>query len=229
MRIRASAILLVVLAALGLASTPAKAVVVYEGGAPNQFGTYYAFSPIIAAMSFSLAAGSNTVSGVNFWGGCNDGGTCGTANITLSFYNSVGGGPGSLIDSFNVGQANQTLTGLNISTPAVTPFAEYSYSATFAPQTFTAGVTYFIGISNGGTGPTWGVENTSSPASVDFQSFDGGTTWTSAGTNAFELTAAVPETSTWVMMILGFLGLGMVGSRRRPIVRFQSVCEALVN
>jgi hypothetical protein len=222
MLIKASSSLLVAVAALGLSLTPVKAVIVYNGGAPNQVGTFFAGSPIIEAMSFSLAAGSNTVSGVNFWGGCSDGGTCGTANIALNFYNSVGGAPGSLIDSINVGQANQTLTGLNIS-PTDSPFAEYSYTATFASQTFTAGVTYFIGITNSGTGPFWGVENTSSLASVDYQSFDGGTTWgLTAGQNAFELTASVPEASTWAMMIVGFLSLGMVGMRRRSVVGFQS-------
>lgn len=215
MRIRTSSILPFALAALGLSMTPAKAVIVYNGGAPNQFGTFYAFSPIIEAMSFSLAAGSNTFSGVNFWGGCLAGPTCGTANITLNFYNSVSGSPGSLTNSINIGQANQTLTGLNISTPGIPAFAEYSYSATFTPQTFTAGVTYFMGITNGGTGPNWGVENTNSAVSVDYQSFDGGTTWGSTGPNAFELTAAVPEPSTWAMMILGFFALGLMAYRNR--------------
>jgi hypothetical protein len=214
---KASPILLVVFAALGLSMTPARAVVVYDGGAPNQFGTFYAYSPIIEAMSFSLTAGSNTFNGVNFWGGCFGGPTCGTANVTLNFYNSTGGAPGSLIDSINVGQANQTLTGLNIQTGQLPAYAEYSYSATFAPQTFTPGVTYFIGITNGGTGPSWGVENTNSLASVDYQSFDGGTTWGPTGQNAFELTASVPEPSTWAMMIIGFLGLWFIAYRRKNL------------
>jgi hypothetical protein len=35
------------------------------------------------------------------------------------------------------------------------------------------------------------------------------------GTDTFTLTAAVPEPSTWVMMILGFVGIGKMTYRRR--------------
>ena len=40
-----------------------------------------------------------------------------------------------------------------------------------------------------------------------------------SGGNAFEIdniTASVPETSTWVMMILGFFGVGFAAYRRKP-------------
>ena len=46
-----------------------------------------------------------------------------------------------------------------------------------------------------------------------------------SGQNSFEaddfLTTAVPETSTWVMMILGFFGVGLVGYRRRGTTSFR--------
>jgi PEP-CTERM motif-containing protein len=216
---RISSILLAVCtAAAAIAITPAKAAVVYDGGGPNQFGTFFANSPIEVAMSFSLSAGSNTVNGVNFWGGCT-GGTCGTAGITLFFYNSASGAPGTLIDSINVGQAHQTLTGNNITTPGLPSFSEYSYSATFTPQTFTAGVTYFLGITNSDQTPQFGVENTNSIASTDYQSFSGPGNFgsTPIGPNAFNLTftASVPEPSTWAMMILGFAGVGFMAYRRK--------------
>jgi hypothetical protein len=42
----------------------------------------------------------------------------------------------------------------------------------------------------------------------------------SSSSNSFELTniSAVPEASTWAMMILGFLGLGFLGYRKSPKV-----------
>jgi hypothetical protein len=125
----------------------ADAGVVYDGGSPNQFGTFYAGSPAEVALSFSLGAGSNVVNGVNFWGGCN-GGTCGPADITLSFFTSNGGAPGTLINSIDVGSANQTATGNLIDGVPPLSFTEYSYSATLplrhllqAPSTLSASQT----------------------------------------------------------------------------------------
>jgi hypothetical protein len=44
----------------------------------------------------------------------------------------------------------------------------------------------------------------------------------SFGTNGFEVpTAAVPEASTWAMMILGFAGVGFLAYRRREQNRFR--------
>ena len=43
----------------------------------------------------------------------------------------------------------------------------------------------------------------------------------SGGLDTVNVAAAVPEPSTWAMMLLGFVGLGFVGYRRkRGAVRF---------
>jgi hypothetical protein len=206
----------ILLAGAALAFLPARAdaAIVYDGGAPNQFGTFYAGAVSEVALSFSLSAGSNVVNGVNFWGGC-VGGTCAAGDITLSFYNSASGAPGTLIDSIDVGTANQTATG-NVISGVPPSFTEYSYSATFAPQAFTAGDTYFISISNATSTPLFGVENTDSNASTDYQNL-AGAGFVPIGPNAFNLTftAAVPEPSTWAMMILGFAGVGFMAYRRK--------------
>lgn len=40
-------------------------------------------------------------------------------------------------------------------------------------------------------------------------------------TGAFTVTSAVPEPSTWAMMLLGFLGLGFVSYRKRGVASFR--------
>src|SRR5882724_11162168 len=55
---------------VGLASLPASAAVIYNGGAPDQGGTLFALSPAAVAISFTLSAGSSVVTGANWWGGC---------------------------------------------------------------------------------------------------------------------------------------------------------------
>jgi hypothetical protein len=74
---------------------------------------------------------------------------------------------------------------------------------------------------------------------VEFQDLDAGALFTSvvlsSTKNSFEVdnigvaydaptsgAPPVPEASTWVMMILGFLGLGLVGVRRRVGLNFQA-------
>jgi hypothetical protein len=42
--------------------------------------------------------------------------------------------------------------------------------------------------------------------------YEGGTVWNET---AFEAVSAVPEPSTWAMMILGFAGVGFMTYRRR--------------
>lgn len=66
------------------------------------------------------------------------------------------------------------------------------------------------------------------PACNRFISFSGDfTSFTlSSGVNSFEVdsfTTAVPEASTWAMMVLGFLGVGFLAYRRKSPVSFRMV------
>jgi len=205
---------------LALATASARAdTVVYNGGAPNQGGTTYAESTLsfVAAMNFTLPSGVSSVSDANWWGGCYPSTTCGSSpDFVLSFYQDSGtnSGPGTLITSFDVGGANQTATGNLIGGS----FDEYAYSATFAPVLLTPGTEYWFGITGTTGAGQFGVEQTSSaPAGSQLYTLGiySSTVWhLEVEQGAFELTA-VPEPSTWAMMLLGFAGIGYAGYRKR--------------
>jgi hypothetical protein len=207
--------------ALIMASGSARAAIVFNGGSPDQGGVYYATNgidgtPGAVAMPFTLSS-ATLINGVNFWGGCYPATNCGAANITLSAYSSTLAGPGTLLFSENFGSANQTATGLLIGGPS--GFTEYSYSASFAAVLAPAG-TYYLGITNATNPGLFGVETTSNPpvGAVDYQKLTASDPFTPIVANlAFNLTftAAVPEPSSWAMMILGFAGVGFMAYRRK--------------
>ncbi len=122
-------------------------VMIYNGGSPDLYGTYYADANYVYttdAEPFVLSAGFSTVSSAEFWGGCFQEVTCPSADLTVSFYTDNSGAPGTLLASYAVGNADQTLTGRLIGGS----FDEYSYSTTFAPLALTAGTTYFFAVGN---------------------------------------------------------------------------------
>jgi hypothetical protein len=218
--------LLLAFAAAGALSLPSAAAradtVVYNGGDPNQFGTFFADSALPAAVyiSFVLPAGVTSINDAEWWGGCygSSAGTCGTSpSFTISVLTSTDTGPGTVIATDNVGGADQTATG-NLITGVPPSFLEYVYNADFPAISLSPGTTYFFEIT-GTTGADetgfFGVENTSNApeGAVAYQSI-GGATPTLIGPEALKLTA-VPEPSTWGMMLLGFAGLGYLGYRKR--------------
>ena len=202
-----------------VASAPAGATVIYNGGAPDQGGQIYATGTASVAMSFTLAPGADVVTDAHWWGGCFPSTTCGsTPNFTLGINADSGGLPGANIWFGNVGSANQTLTGKVIGPPTAPQWDEYSYSATFAPLTLTPGTTYWFALrQNDVASPTWGAETTSTAplgsTSASYGSF--GLSWTALPEKnlAFELTGGVPEPATWAMVLLGFATVGFAGYR----------------
>ena len=206
---------------LGLVGA-ADATVIYNGGAPDQGGQIYGTSPAQLALNFTLAAGSNVVSDANWWGGCYPSTTCSVASpqFQLSILNDSSGTPGSVLWTGTV-TATQTATGNVIGPPTNPQWDEYAYEATFAPLTLTPGTQYWLALSELSTeaSGTWGIE-TSSTAPAGSLLYTMGIVaptdqWVAAVENgAFELTAGVPEPSTWALMVLGFAGLGFAGYRR---------------
>jgi PEP-CTERM motif len=215
------------LAAALLAAGHADAAVIFNNGGPNQTVVQFADTSYFfteAADEFTLAAGSNVVSDVHWWGGCvtNDGGTltsgtnCPTGDFTLHIYSDSGSNsPGTLLAAYNVGNANQTLTGLSIAARGGIP--EYHYSADIPALTLTPGTEYWLGISNSTTTDVvWGWEVTVQGTGDAFQFGDG--VWNSrANELAFNLTGGVPEPGTLAVFAAGAIGLGRL--RRRPKAR----------
>ncbi len=210
---------------LAFASLPASAadVVVFDGGAPDQGGQLYAQSPALEAMSFTLVSGSNVVNDANWWGGCFPATTCGgSPDFTISIYSDDSGIPGSAIQSYSVGSANQTATGNTIGGPLDQGgWDEYAYNASFASLTLTPGTQYWFVLTQGTLEPdgSWGVETASGTNSTTYSMGlqEPLESWvTQPQTLAFQLTfsSSVPEPSTWVMMIAGFAGLGFLGYRQ---------------
>jgi len=209
-----------------LAAGQANAAVIYDNGGPNQTVIQFADASYFfteAADEFTLAGGRNVVSDVHWFGGCvvNSEGTlttgtnCPTGDFTLHIYGDSGSNsPGALLATYNVGNANQTLTGLTIAARGGIP--EYSYATTIPDLTLTPGTEYWLGISNStSTDLVWGWEVTTQGTGDAFQ-FGGGI-W-NARTNelAFTLTG-VPEPGTLAVFAAGALGL--VRLRRRRKVR----------
>ena len=197
----------------------ADATVIYNGGAPDQGGQLYGASPAELAVNFTLLPGSNVISDANWWGGCYPSTTCSVTSpqFQLSILSDSGGVPGSVVVSPITVTATQTATGKLIG--GADGWDEYAYEATFAPITLTPGVQYWGTISEitPEASGTWGIETTSTapPGSELYSKGIVSDEFELLPENAaFELTAAVPEPSTWALMVLGFAGLGFAGYRR---------------
>jgi len=212
--------------AFGLAVLPGAAwadTVIYNNGAPDNFGTYYAdanSSFSFVASPFMLTAGSSTITGATWWGGCSPEGTCPSGDFTIAFYSDDSGAPGTLIQSYSVGSSNQTATGNSIGCGIGNCFTEYSYAASFGPLSLTPGTTYFFAVGdNTGETDTWGQETADAFANFDSHyALSGGTWYGGYSTLAFELTSSgtVPEPSSILLFGTMFLGMGAALKRRYP-------------
>jgi hypothetical protein len=199
---------------LAVSGTPAAADVVYSNlgsvanGGDCSFSTTCAASASrgndFAAQLFTLGS-STTITGGSF-SELNSGDPKPTA-VNYAFYADVSGLPSgvalfngsSLLTTTALG-SNAFLESFNIAAADFTPGSYF-----FAIQADAAGFGNYLqqGLVDSGAAET----------------HDGGTTWAAnyegIGGISVALSSAVPEPSTWAMMILGFAGVAFMAYRRR--------------
>lgn len=199
-------------AAIALSSANAHASsVVFTSGPTNGTVDAYNIAIYAEAAPFTLS-GATTITGFQFGGWT----LPGTAITSVSY------GFSPALDFSTPSSATLTAGTVN---PASFGYEVRDYTASIAPVTLAAGTYYFnlFNAQGAGTQTYWDVNNTSPTA---YYSFGGTSAPTPVGSNlAFTLfgtPSAVPEPSTWAMMLLGF---GMMGfaMRSRAKVRSQKV------
>jgi hypothetical protein len=205
------------------------ATIVYDGGPPALTAPTLASAQFMNAASFILSAGANAITGAEWWGSCPFG-SCPQTAFDVSVYSDDSGSPGALVASLLTdGGANQVSTGQMATFPPNAPWPEYVYNITFSPLTLTAGAQYWFVIHETAPIPApeagWGLDASSSAPSNQRMSIFDGTNWTTVAPGfgpAFNLArgtpAPVPELSAWMMMLLGFGGLSLVGYRAPRLV-----------
>ena len=179
----------------------------------------YAFT--IAVDPFTLVSGSNVIGGINWWGACITStfaaATCPTGSFTVTIYSDNSGVPGTALDSYNVGNAGQTLTGNNVTVSSVpVTSAQYSYSVSIPALTLAAATQYWLGISdNTSSSLIWTMEGSGSSSSGSHDQYETGTGWVSEPNElAFNLTSPTPEPGTF--LLLSAAGILSVFLRRQP-------------
>jgi hypothetical protein len=224
-----SRIFAVVLLALGTLFTPAKATVVYDtisgatwsqGGYGDGSYSYNSGNGFVTVSSTSAEKFTSSVSGY-------------IDSLKISLFSTLAGtNPGTVqLFSDNGGVLGSSLATLAVTEPGYGTAATGSYSSGVS---LTKGTSYWIVATGASPEQVWEYMNLSAPQAVTLyggqqQSFSNlvttGTYYSSASdSQAFglvvDVAAAVPEPSTWAMMILGFLGIGVVAYRKKSGLRF---------
>jgi hypothetical protein len=198
----------------------AQAGVVFNGGAPDQLNGYFADTnnSYTAAATIATLSSNVTFNGINWWGGFYpNAGTTGNDAFTLQILSNNSLNPGSVLDTVVLGSGNGTLTGATLlGNP------EYSYQASFAPITLTAG-SYFISLSNSynATSDSWIWETTSNGPQLNGALFNGTNWYYQAGESlAYNLTgtpSSVPEPASIALLGIGLLAMSL-GRRRNSML-----------
>jgi hypothetical protein len=136
-------------------------------------------------------------------------------------------------DVTGVLQLNQPTAGTTYTGPALSSlfssftvtFTSSNPADTFSGNSFSSlvfdsadnlvGITASFGGGNGNKANTLGISTASDTISFAFDPPGGGEGNTAMGVVVTQVAAAVPEASTWAMMILGFLGLSFMAYRRK--------------
>ncbi len=187
------------------ASNQAQADILYDNGpSPNNNGINLA-GFIQIANSFTLSQAS-TVTGVNFT----------TQNSGAGVVTSIHWGITSLINNYP-DQATATVTQVGVPFPGLGPtYTGYTNTFSTGSLSLAAGTYYLslqqVTVSAAGGFVNWDINSGPSSASLGGNPYPS-ETFQILGT--VDVAPAVPEPSTWAMMILGFAGIGFMAYRRR--------------
>lgn len=192
-----------VIIGLSLLCSSAIAAPILDQNQPLASGGYSYISSLYAEQSFQQTANNISGAGVflanGFGGGLDN-------DVTISLWTGLPSSNGTQL-TFGTATASTNNTWLDVF---------------WDPVAITAGATYYLGINsataNGQYVVAYGDGN---PYPTGVASFNGSIlgpnydltfrTYSDTG-----LTAAVPEPSTWAMLILGFAGVGFMAYRRKP-------------
>jgi hypothetical protein len=209
----------------------ASAAIVYDGGAPDGLNGNEA-THWIQTENFTLGA-SNQITGANIYIGGFGGIGSWSGVVNYSFYSDLSGGVGSQLVSGSGANIVTTDTGV----PFVDGGDVYKVAFNFAsPFAALAGTEYHFGFhlsneTSPGVLPYNSIYWVTTPSTLSntgiesengaLNNWVGNALGTAAGDlatgqwHAFQLTSAIPEPSTWAMMLLGFAGLGFMAYRRK--------------
>ena len=218
-------IALAVATILSMFATQSEAEVVFDNGAPDQSGGYYASSNYpytIAATRIQVAPSGLAFNGMNWWGGYDGNSLPGRESFTLSVFNPAM----TLLESRPIENLARQATGFTIQDS----YTEYAYGGDFAEVALSAG-DYFIGLSNAQTGGSiWFWEKTSLAPIFGERSYNTlSGVWSEEVTFAlaFQVTQAVPEIDpatggSALSLVAGVLAMIEQRRRRAAIVARSS-------